>query len=40
MFIRDYSLNVMIDCNDRFFYTGFALFGRDWEAMATWCLEA
>jgi hypothetical protein len=30
----------MIDCNDRFFYTGFALFGRDWEAMATWCLEA
>lgn len=40
MFIRDYSLNVMVDCNDLFFETGVDLFGRDWEALVTWCMGA
>lgn len=37
MFIRDYSLNVMIDCNDAYFY---ACPDRDFESLVIWCMGA
>lgn len=38
MFIRDYSLNVMADCDDRFFDLGIEIFGQDYDALAIWCM--
>lgn len=37
MFIRDYSINVMIDCDARFFC---ACSARDFESLAIWCMGA
>lgn len=38
MFIRDYSLNTMVDCDNRFFDTGIAILGRDYDALWLWCM--
>lgn len=40
MFIRDYSLNTMVDCDDRFFNAGLEVFGRDYDALWLWCMGA
>ena len=37
MFIRDYSINVMTDCDDSFFY---ACPARDYESLIIWCMGA
>lgn len=37
MFIRDYSLNIMADCSDMFFYASNA---RDFDSLAIWCMGA
>ena len=37
MFIRDYSINVMCDCSDMFFY---ACVERDFDALTIWCMGA
>lgn len=38
MFIRDYSLNVMVDLSDDFYYA--CQDRRDWDTLALWCLGA
>lgn len=36
MFIRDYSLNVMADCSDDFYYA--CPLPRDFDSLSLWCL--
>lgn len=37
MFIRDYALNTMIECDtERFWKVGLKIFGRDWDELVVW----
>ncbi|WP_255425173.1 hypothetical protein [Zoogloea sp. 1C4] len=37
MFIRDYALNTMIECDTaRFWNAGLEIFGQDWDALVVW----
>ena len=36
MFIRDYSIHTMTQCDDAFWIAGLEFFGSDWDAMVLW----
>lgn len=40
MFIRDYALNVMIDCADTFYFACDGVAANDFDAVWLWCMGA